>query len=474
MGGGSTTTSGTWSQLAKPAKRHLSSAKKALKALPKQIEEEFWRTQRRELEQKLRKSKWRGEHQDEARALLQWWRKLQESGESRGKIQTTIRDYLIDEYELHLRTIDEATQAACSKSKPSALMSAWGDPCRPMFDRKFSRGFHMIQEFRRELLLGTTSDRTGVGWQVHRWYLRFWLQVTPEGMLRSMYASALVGAIAGGVQFMANVAALKFKPRFSTRLPATYNRRRKTNQRVDTALKAKGSTATSKWKQGDYFKESGMPRNHFKAILEVVDEEGLIPVFRLTNLKSMEGIRKGFPAKKIDLSLKTSPTTGIVTAKTESESGIARKAGYYVVDSDLVPRNAEGKAMKLGNKPDWRVKPGQVIDPVQKKPVVGDYDLLGVIDLKAPGRNISLATSDGKSVKNRTNPQTERLVKAINAKLDQPRAMHGAADQFADLADEGAIVFLQRMKAVYLPDGASVKKLYEMIKRVTVKGTYNP
>ena len=40
--------------------------------------------------------------------------------------------------------------------------------------------------------------------------------------------------------------------------------------------------------------------------------------------------------------------------------------------------------MKFDVDPEWPLEPGQVIHPSQKKPLVGDYDLLGVIDPDAP------------------------------------------------------------------------------------------
>ena len=43
--------------------------------------------------------------------------------------------------------------------------------------------------------------------------------------------------------------------------------------------------------------------------------------------------------------------------------------------------------------PFWDVKQGQVLAP-DGKPIVGDYDLLGVAPVKSPGSNVSLVPDD--------------------------------------------------------------------------------
>ena len=76
------------------------------------------------------------------------------------------------------------------------------------------------------------------------------------------------------------------------------------------------------------------------------------------------------------------------------------------VEGKLVARNGKGETLDLGTNPGWVMEKGQVIHPTQRKPLVGDYDLLGVIDPKAPGRNIAVAAEDGQVLKDWTNPET--------------------------------------------------------------------
>lgn len=190
---------------------------------------------------------------------------------------------------------------------------------------------------------------------------------------------------------------------------------------------------------------AGMLPAHFAAVQRLAQQTKMIIAFRNTNPLAAKWIAKGFPGKPLSVKIKSSPRTGIVTAAPK-EIAAARSAGFAVVDADGVARAADGKVLRL-DAPDWPVEPGQVIHPTQRKPLVGDYDLLGVIDPDAPGRNIVLATrNEGEEVANRTNPLVQKVINAINSQLDQPRVLHGAWDGFDDAGKAGGAT-------VFFPDG---------------------
>jgi hypothetical protein len=190
---------------------------------------------------------------------------------------------------------------------------------------------------------------------------------------------------------------------------------------------------------------AGMLPAHFQAVLRVAREQKMIIAFRNTNPLARKWIELGFPGKPMSVKIKSSRTTGIVTATTPEEIRAARFAGFYVVDSDGVARIAPALSLPLKDV-NWPVEKGQVIHPDQLKPLVGDYDLLGVIDPTAPGRNIVLASENGVEVADRTNPIVKRVAAAINAQLDQPRVLHGAWDSFDDAGKAGGAT-------VFFPDG---------------------
>jgi hypothetical protein len=221
----------------------------------------------------------------------------------------------------------------------------------------------------------------------------------------------------------------------------------------------------------------GMTPTHFRVFQDVARTMKRIIVVRNTNPKSTQWIERGFPPKPMEIKIKTSQNTGIVTALKAEEIRYARSKGYYVVDADGVPRNALGQEMRFTSKPEWPMEPGQIVHPQQQKPLVGDYDLLGVINPEAPGRNIALAASEGKVLDDWTNPEVRRIAEALNNRMDQPRVMHGAHDMYSkgkpDLSDVGG-------STVFLPDGTTrslntaddVAAFYQELGRQTITGKY--
>lgn len=221
----------------------------------------------------------------------------------------------------------------------------------------------------------------------------------------------------------------------------------------------------------------GMTQTHFGIFQEVAQRFGRIIVVRHTNPKSTPWIERGFPPKPMEIKIKTSKTTGVVTASKADEIQYARSKGYFVVDPDGVPRNASGQALEFTSKPEWPVEPGQIIHAQQHKPLVGDYDLMGVINPEAPGRNIALAASNGEVLDNWTNPEITRIVEMLNLGMDQPRVMHGPHEAFRkglpDFSDVGG-------STVFMPDGTTralttaedVAAFYREIGRQPITGKY--
>ena len=142
---------------------------------------------------------------------------------------------------------------------------------------------------------------------------------------------------------------------------------------------------------------------------------------RLTNPKSTPWIERGYPPKPITIKAHTSKITGIVTAADAGEISAARRAGFFVIDADLVLRDANGLPMRFPKRPEWPLEPNQVIHPTQRLPLVGDYDLLGVIDPAAPGRNLTLAASQGNWLLDWNNPRTRAISEQLNANGPAPR-----------------------------------------------------
>lgn len=138
----------------------------------------------------------------------------------------------------------------------------------------------------------------------------------------------------------------------------------------------------------------------------------------------------------------------------------------------VVPQNGKPVTQELRlRNAFWKLEPGQVIDPEVQKPLVGDYDLMAVIDPRSPGRNIALVASEGNTLNDVNSPIVRNFSDKVNAKMDRPRVLHGAQDQYAGFRG-GATVFLPDGRAFFLPDADAVKEFYELIGRPTIKGSY--
>jgi hypothetical protein len=206
----------------------------------------------------------------------------------------------------------------------------------------------------------------------------------------------------------------------------------------------------------------GMTQSHYRIFQAVAREQNRIIGVRFTNENSTRLIEFGCPPKPITVKIHTSPTTGIVTAISKAEKDLAYALGYYVVEPFMgtliarrklpdVPGSPERfDVLKFESPPFWELQEGQLIHAAQQKPLVGDYDLAWIIDPGNPTPNMVLGSSRGKMLLNWTNPEVKRIAAALNARMDQPRVLHGAHDGFADVASAKAVM-------VFFPDNSVVK-----------------
>jgi hypothetical protein len=224
---------------------------------------------------------------------------------------------------------------------------------------------------------------------------------------------------------------------------------------------------------------AGITREHHGMFIQAAEKENLTIVVRHTNPKSIPLIEKGCPGKPKDLEfINTGPESGIVMANSPMEVSRAQKLGYYVVGSD--GRTAT-RIVKVGDKevyegmsldsPFWKVEKGQVIDPAMKKPIVGDYDLMGVVNPKNPGQNIHLVASNGELVTDISSPVVKRAAKAINDQMPFPRVLHGPQDAYKGFR-KGATAFEPDGTVRHFVTEGEVKAYYESLGRQTRVGSY--
>jgi hypothetical protein len=223
-----------------------------------------------------------------------------------------------------------------------------------------------------------------------------------------------------------------------------------------------------------YLPSSGMPLRHFEQFQFVADASGLIVIVRNTNPKSTFWIERGYPPKPKEIECHTSKKTGKVTAVSPGEVSACRAANFYVIDADGVARRGPNDALpsRFPFGTAEQNAPGQVIDPKKNTALVGDYDLMGVVNPEAKGRNLTLIWTNGVRMSDFTSPEVDRVRMMVNARLDQPRVMHGAHDQFADFPESGATAFFPNGVTWELKNGESIRGFYELLGRQTIKGSY--
>jgi hypothetical protein len=218
-------------------------------------------------------------------------------------------------------------------------------------------------------------------------------------------------------------------------------------------------------------KVTGMPDKHFTEFKKVAEEQQVIAIVRNTNPKSLELIEIHHcppKAKNLEGIAESSPNTGIVMAK---DANAVRSKGYVVVDSKSIPRGADGKPFDVSQHKFFKLEPGQVIDPVSGKPIVGDYDLMGILDPNAPNRNLALIGSNYKEMENIASPSVNKFMNALNNRLNTKRILHGAQDQYGGFRG-GATVFYPDGSVTFLPSQSDVEAFYSSpsILRKTITG----
>lgn len=223
-----------------------------------------------------------------------------------------------------------------------------------------------------------------------------------------------------------------------------------------------------------YLASSGITQTHFAVFQSVAQQLNRIIVVRNTNTKSTMWIAQGYPPKPKNLEfLHTSDRTGKVTVKDEDEKRKARQAGFYVVDTDGLARRQPHEVLQKRfpfSTPEMN-EPGQVIDPLRQRALVGDYDLMGVIDPDAKGRVLTLHSVNGVEVTNRSNPDVNRVIDALNKRMDQPRVMHGPQDLYKGFRG-ACTAFLPNGTVWELTTERAVRDFYDSIGRPTITGTH--
>jgi hypothetical protein len=236
--------------------------------------------------------------------------------------------------------------------------------------------------------------------------------------------------------------------------------------------------------QYGYNHRMGIPPHHLTAMVEAARETNTVAVFRANKPKAIPLIMKGAVGKPKALSIpgfKSREATGVLTAFAAIHYQVAYRAGFYVIQADGVPRRNVGpngarasEALPLNN-PYWTVERGQVIHP-SGHPVVGDYDLLGVIPLDSPGRNI-VVVPDNTKKGDWIGPDVARYNDAVNRRLDQPRVLHGAQDGFHNqewggFTDDVAYAVFPDRRTCVLRKRAEQEVFYNAFGRQTAIGSY--
>jgi hypothetical protein len=239
------------------------------------------------------------------------------------------------------------------------------------------------------------------------------------------------------------------------------------------SLLTKGASRTARYAKALIISagKAGLLEKHFNAFKLVAKKMQRVIIVRNTNIESLKWIERGFPGKQFWFkTAKTSKSTGIVTARFDADIAdiqLARKMGHYVVDPDGIPRNLKGEVLLFeGGQASWPLEPGQIIERISKKPFVGDYDLLDVIDPKMlKSKGVIEKQYYGMGQTNITNSDTVEALRQLNAAMGEQRVMHGGAALYDDVGKAGNVT-------MFFPDGASqhhsaeeMKALYSKWKR---------
>lgn len=234
-----------------------------------------------------------------------------------------------------------------------------------------------------------------------------------------------------------------------------------------------------------YDARMGIPEEHLKPMIEAAKETGVIAIFRANKKIAIPLIRKGAHGKPpwAKPPWKTDPNTGILAATDPAKIKTVHENGHFVAAGDgYAYRNVPGQTVPQKIKVDEKfasdVKAGHVLAS-DGKPLVGDYDLLGVAPVNSPGSNVSLVPDD-LEYGDWNGPWVKKYSEAVNRKgrLDEPRVLHGAQDAYGGkpehmgLTDDTAYAVFPD-GTTHVMEGRKAQELfYEALGRQTAAGKY--
>ncbi len=244
-----------------------------------------------------------------------------------------------------------------------------------------------------------------------------------------------------------------------------------TKQIAEEVIVSRAAAQARNASRSVYREITGITPEHHKAFLAAANETKLIIVVRHTNPKSIRLIEKRCPGKPKDLEfINTSPDTGIVMAIKADEVQRAQRLGYYVVGDGkkatrLVMRDGKEVAEDLSLPSSfWQLEKGQVIHPDLKKPIVGDYDLMGVIDPNKPADILAVVVRNYEAVADVTNATVQKAAAALNSRFDMPRVLHGAQDLYKGFR-KGASAYFPDGTVLHFDTEDAVQAFYATMKR---------
>jgi hypothetical protein len=204
-----------------------------------------------------------------------------------------------------------------------------------------------------------------------------------------------------------------------------------------------------------YDARMGIPEEHLPLLIAAAKETDSIAIFRANKKAAIGLIRDGSPGKPMFFKFKTDAKTGVLTAQNADDIALVKQHGYFIVEEGGIARRYQGGKVVEEFTPtktaNWTIERNQVIDPVSKKPVVGDYDLLGVAPMKSKGSSVA-GVPDDVQYGDWTGPHVEAYRKAANQQLGHPpRVLHGAQDQYG--GDPNYIGLTDDTSYAIFPDG---------------------
>jgi len=238
------------------------------------------------------------------------------------------------------------------------------------------------------------------------------MQAAGDAALMGRKTKAAVDKVAEGEEFV--TLELKVKARVGDKIDAATG-----ETQVRTALDDILSESMRK-----NLLDAGIDPEHARRLAEFSRKNEMVIVVRGANKNSLQYQgKKGYGAKPVDLKLKTSDSTGLVTASRKADGALIDARGN-VVDGYSVRKDGWIVGSD-GVKSNYRLDRGHVVDAKGTK-FYSDYDLLSVDEKSNRGSNTWTMVSTGDAT---TGPG--RIVDEMNAAILGPNRMekiimHGA------------------------------------------------